>query len=160
MKPLHLWGYRYFSRQSWFQLVFLPVQRFSWCTLHMWKCETESLSVVSDSLWPMDCTVYGLLQARILEWVAFPFSRGSSWPRKWTRVSCIAGGFFTNWAVTKYRLGVFLSQFWTSLLFHVWFCYFLTCIQVSQETGKEAWYSHLLKNFPQFLWSTHSKALA
>ena len=30
---------------------------------------------------------------RILEWVAYPFSRGSSWPRDWTRVSCIAGGF-------------------------------------------------------------------
>jgi len=35
---------------------------------------------------------------RILEWVASPFSRGSSWPRNWTRVSCIAGGFFTSWA--------------------------------------------------------------
>ena len=33
---------------------------------------------------------------RILEWVAYPFSRGSSRPRNWTRVSCIAGGFFTN----------------------------------------------------------------
>ena len=35
---------------------------------------------------------------RILEWVAYPFSRGSSQPRNWTGVSCIAGGFFTNWA--------------------------------------------------------------
>ena len=68
---------------------------------------------------------------RILGWVAHHFSRVSSWPRNWTRVSCIAGGFFTNWAVTKYRLGLFLSQFWTSQLFHVWFCYPLTCIQVS-----------------------------
>ena len=46
----------------------------------------------------MDSTVLGILQARILEWVAFPFSRGSSQPRDWTRVSCIAGGFLTNWA--------------------------------------------------------------
>ena len=38
---------------------------------------------------------------RILEWVAYPFSRGSSWPRNWTRVSCIAGGFFTNWALRE-----------------------------------------------------------
>ena len=38
---------------------------------------------------------------RILEWVAYPFSSGSSWPRNWTRVSCIAGGFFTNWAITE-----------------------------------------------------------
>ena len=36
---------------------------------------------------------------RILEWIAFPYSRGSSWPRNQTRVSCIAGRFFTNWAI-------------------------------------------------------------
>ena len=35
---------------------------------------------------------------RILEWVAYPFSSESSWPRNWTRVSCIAGRFFTSWA--------------------------------------------------------------
>ena len=44
----------------------------------------------------MDFTVHGLLQTRILEWVAFPFSRGSSQPRNQTGISCIAGGFFTN----------------------------------------------------------------
>ena len=38
---------------------------------------------------------------RILEWVACPFSRGSSWPRNRTRISCIAGGFFTNWAISE-----------------------------------------------------------
>ena len=46
-----------------------------------------------------DCTdyrVHGILQARILEWVAFPFSRGSSQPRDPTQVSCITGGFFTS----------------------------------------------------------------
>ena len=42
-------------------------------------------------------SVHGILQARILEWVAIPFSRGSSWPRDWTWVSCIAGRFFTIW---------------------------------------------------------------
>ena len=45
---------------------------------------------------PMNYTVHGILQARILEWVAFPFSRGSSKPRDRTHVSCIAGRFFTN----------------------------------------------------------------
>ena len=39
----------------------------------------------------MDYTVHGILQARILEWVAFPFSRGSSQPRDLTQVSCIVG---------------------------------------------------------------------
>ena len=41
-------------------------------------------------------SVHGLLQARILEWVVIPFSRGSSQPRDQTRVSCIAGRFFTT----------------------------------------------------------------
>ena len=46
------------------------------------------------SLWPMDCSplgssVHGILQARILEWVVIPFSKGSSWPRDQTRVSCL-----------------------------------------------------------------------
>ena len=53
---------------------------------------------------PMDCSllgssVYGIFQARILEWVAMPFSRGSSWPRGQTCVSyssCTAGRFFTT----------------------------------------------------------------
>ena len=38
---------------------------------------------------------------RILEWVAYPFSSGSSWARNQTRVSCTAGGFFTNWAIRE-----------------------------------------------------------
>ena len=47
----------------------------------------------------MDCSppgssVHGILQARILEWVAMPSSRGSSWPRDWTQVSCTTGEFF------------------------------------------------------------------
>ena len=50
---------------------------------------------------PMDCTVHGNLQARILERVAFLFSRGSSQPRDWTGISCIAGRFFTNWAMRE-----------------------------------------------------------
>ena len=65
--------------------------------------ERESRSVLSDSLRP-----HGLYspwnspgQNRILERVAFPFSRGSSQPRNWTQVSSIAGGFFTSWACSQ-----------------------------------------------------------
>ena len=78
---------------------------------------------------PMDCSplsgssVHGILQARILELVAFPFSRGSSWPRDWTLVSCIAGRFFTTWATREAHRAasnlllivtgqVFLHQHW------------------------------------------------
>ena len=64
------------------------------------ECERESCSVVSDSLWPHGL-VHGILQAIILEWVAFPFSRGSSQPRDWTQVSHIAVGFFTSWATRE-----------------------------------------------------------
>ena len=44
----------------------------------------------------MDYTIHGILQARILEWAAFPFPGGSFQPRDLTQVSLIAGGFFTN----------------------------------------------------------------
>ena len=53
--------------------------------------------------------------------------------------------------MTIHSLDILLSQFWNSLLFHVWFCWFLTCIQISQEASKVVWYSHLFKNFPQFV---------
>ena len=56
----------------------------------------------------MDCTppgssVHGMPQARTLEWVAIPFSRGSSRPRDRTPVSCTAGGFFTIWVTMNWR---------------------------------------------------------
>ena len=56
---------------------------------HVWLCD------------PMDYTVHGILQARILEWVAFPFSRGSSQPRDWTQVSHISGRFFSSCAIKE-----------------------------------------------------------
>ena len=63
----------------------------------------QSCPTLCDS---MDCSppgfsVHGILQARILEWVAMPSSRESSWPKDRTEVSCIAGGFFTNWAIRE-----------------------------------------------------------
>ena len=50
---------------------------------------------------PMDHTVHGIPQARILEWIALPFFRGSSQTRGQTQVSLIAGGFFTSWATRE-----------------------------------------------------------
>ena len=80
----------------------------------------------------MDCSppgssVHEILQTRILEWVAIPFSRGSSQPRDWTLVSCIAGRFFIIWATReaccsgllslisgwpKYSFGFFCNILW------------------------------------------------
>ena len=53
--------------------------------------------------------------------------------------------------MTIYSLDVLLFLFGTSLFFHVKFCFFLTNIQVSQETGQVVWYSHFFQNFPQFI---------
>ena len=65
---------------------------------------------------PMNCSptgssVHWILQARILEWVAYPFSRGSSQPRNQTWVSCIAGRFFTSWATKEALWSYRASQF-------------------------------------------------
>ena len=65
-----------------------------------------SCQVMSDSCDPMDCSppgssVHGISQARILEWVAISFSRGSSRPRDWTCVSYIAGGFSISWTTRE-----------------------------------------------------------
>ena len=49
----------------------------------------------------MDYMVHGILQARILEWVAILFSRGSSQPKDQSQVSCIAGRPFTSWATRE-----------------------------------------------------------
>ena len=83
------------------------------------QCHIVISKVASGSIWsevkvvqlcltlcdPMDYTVHGILQARILEWVTFPFSRGSSQPRDRTQVFCIAGGFFTSWATREVLVG-------------------------------------------------------
>ena len=81
---------------------------------------------------PPGSSVHRILQARILEWVAIPFSRGSSWPRDWT--SCIAGQFFTVWAIMEafpVASVTYLRQFfWVSsgqpscfawLWMHIWY---------------------------------------
>ena len=64
---------------------------------------------------PTDCnppgsSVHGILQARIPEWVAVPFSRGSSWPWDQTLVSYIAGRFFTVWAIREAETGLSLKD--------------------------------------------------
>ena len=61
---------------------------------------------------PMDCSssLHGILQAKILKWVAIPFSRGIFQPRNQTQVSCITGGFFTDWATREA-----LESFWFGL---------------------------------------------
>ena len=72
-------------------------------TISEWSEVPQSCPTLCD---PMDCSlsgssIHGIFQARVLEWIAISFSRGSSWPRNWTRVSCIAGRCFTIWATRE-----------------------------------------------------------
>ena len=61
---------------------------------------------------PMHYTIHGILQARILEWVDVPFSRGSSEPRDRTQVSHIAGRFFTSWDTREAQMmSIYLNIF-------------------------------------------------
>ena len=74
-----------------------------------WMCNPKCVKVAQSCPTlcnPMDCSlprssVHGILQTRILQWVAVPFSRGSSQPTDQTQISHIAGRFFTSWATGK-----------------------------------------------------------
>ena len=72
--------------------------------VYIYVCVCVKMKVAQSGLTlcdPWDYTVHVILQARILEWVAVPFSRGSSQSRDQTQVSHIAGGFFTSWATKE-----------------------------------------------------------
>ena len=76
---------------------------------------------MSDSCNPIDgslpgFSIHGILQARILEWVAISFSRGSSQARNQTQVSCISGRFFSSWTSREAPLiGYYVVVDWTEL---------------------------------------------
>ena len=75
-------------------LFFISNSKCSLLEYRKWKWEaTQSC--------PTLCGHMGCIQARMWDWVAFPLSRGSSQPRDWTQVSCIAGRFFTSWATRE-----------------------------------------------------------
>ena len=77
-------------------------------------CMQNSCPTLCD---PMEYTVHGNIQARILEWVAFPFSRGSSQPRDQTQISYIASGFFTSWATREDQ------EYWSGSLSLLWYIF-------------------------------------
>ena len=95
---------------------------------------------------PMDYTVHGILEARMLEWVPFPFSRGSVQPRDWTQVSHIAGRFFTSWAIRVSSLSLFQQIFLTQELHQgllhckqIFFFFFFLSVELSgkpEPSGK------------------------
>ena len=77
---------------------------------------------------------------RILEWEAYPFSRGSSRSRNWTRVSCIASRFFTSWATMEVPLKRCTAKIANNpkVIFLIWLCqvcictYVLICVHVGR----------------------------
>ena len=69
--------------------------------MDLWLSEVKVAQLCPALCDPMDYTVHGILQTRILEWVAFPFSSGSSQPRDQTQASHIAGGFFASWTTRE-----------------------------------------------------------
>ena len=90
-----------------------------WATELHWKWKKVKCSVVSNSLHLLDCSlpgssVYGIFQARILDWVATSFSRRSSQPRDWTWVSHILSRHFTIWATREVCTLIELN--WTELM--------------------------------------------
>ena len=97
------------SRSSWFMYCWNLAWRIlsttllacEMSTIVWWKWKMKVAQSYLALFDPMDYTVHVILQARMLEWVAFPSSRGSSQPRNRTGVSCTAGRFFTNWAIRK-----------------------------------------------------------
>ena len=96
---LSLNPYRCSHSKIWYYMHTWPVTKLG-LSYPSWV--SESPSVVSDSLQPHELYILAwILQARILEGVAFPFSRGSSQPKDRIQVSYIAGGFFTSWVTRE-----------------------------------------------------------
>ena len=86
---------------------------------------------------------------RILDWVAYPFCRGSSWPRNWTGVSWIAGRFFTSWAtreasVLSLYLHLFWKATWPSIIWE--FCH-LHCHRKSNSGAASLMIIYFLQSF-------------
>ena len=102
-----IWIVGLFSTQRYFQaLMCVPLNvtllgnRIFACVIKVskWVCSLVTLLCLTL------CNPCQFPQARLQEWAAIPFSRGSSWPRDWTRVSCNAGRFFTVWATREFVL--------------------------------------------------------
>ena len=78
----------------------LPIWCVCYLLSHVWLFMTP-WTIAHHAPLSMDSLCAWILQARILEWVASSFSRGSSWPRDWTQVFHIAGRFFTIWVTRE-----------------------------------------------------------
>ena len=85
--------------------------------IQMGESESEVAQSYRTLCDPMNYTVHGILQARILKWVAFPFSRGPSQPRDRTQVSCIAGKF--TWVYLSFSPLRLASLLFSAIYLHI-----------------------------------------
>ena len=85
-----MFGYKHLENK-----LYTLYKRLSQSPLCLTPCDLMDYSLPGSS-------VHGISQVRILEWVAIPFSRGSSQPLDWTQVSCITGRFVTVWATEDF----------------------------------------------------------
>ena len=171
--------------------VFLPAEfngQRSLAGSNLWGCKesntTEQLTCVCvlghfsyewlfATLWdcsPPGSSVQGILQARILEWVAISFSRGSSRPRDWTWVSRIVGRRFTLWAIREALNKHSDNIYRWCTLFQIWNQSVVPCPVLIVASSPEyrfikrqvMWFGNPIsfRIFHSLLWSTQSKALA
>ena len=84
----------------------------------------------------------------ILEWVAYPFPRGSSWPRNWTMVSHIAGRYFTTWAIREAHWNDVKISIFTRLFFQILlFCFLFFLSSYLATKGDEIHSSHKINQY-------------
>ena len=97
-------GFTVYWFESFNVIMLITISKHTW--MHTSEMKVLVAQLCPTLCNPMDCSllgssVYGISQARILEWVAIPFSRGSSQLWNWTCVSCTAGGLFPIWATRE-----------------------------------------------------------
>ena len=124
------------------------------------RLKVTVLAQLCPTLWdPMDCSlpgssVHGISQARILEWVAIPFSRGSSWPRDQTQVSGTVGRFLTVWNTREAHAWVQIQT--SPIISWIMFLNYSNFLCVGFITYKMAIKRHLLwKHVMRIKWVTY-----
>ena len=115
-----------------------------------WKSISHFSHVQLFASDPMNCSppgssVHGILQARILEWIAMPFSRASSRPRDRTQVSCIAGRFFTIWTTREASIGKQMCVYplsgvcFESIFSWPWHIFSFSSVSITEQNLKFQW---------------------
>ena len=121
--PTELWGKPSLVRQSsGIHCVCMRAKSLQHC---LTLCDAMDSS-------PPGLSVHGILQAKTMEWVVLPYSRGSSWSRDWTQVSCIVGGFLIEQATKSLKSPALAGGFFTTV------CMYVSCSVMSDSLWPRA----------------------